>query len=143
MTSNCARKFVCGAALGTLLALAPAVVAAKDLCIQNNIFGGGAPIVGKGFTLPGKGKCKPFVGFIGSSGATGSACTSTSGNVTHFTIYDNAVEVVWFDLILPLPSTTYNFAEVCTADTGFGGSCNSIGITLNVDYCPSTVTIPE
>jgi hypothetical protein len=39
-------------------------------------------LVGKGFRVPGKGRCKPFMGLVDGYGSdlTGSACTSTSGS---------------------------------------------------------------
>lgn len=135
--TRCARH----ALLGALLLVAPSTVYAKDLCIQNNIYSG--PIVGKAFSLPGKGKCKPFIGTVGGGSLTGTACTNTAGTITHFTIVDSALEALSLDIILPLPVSSPNyFARFCAADIGSGSSCNVLGITISVDYCAATVTIP-
>ena len=138
-TSQCPRP----ALLAALLLVAPAMGYAKDLCIQSNIYSG-QPIVAKGFSLPGKGKCKPFLGEVGGEPWTGTVCTNTAGQVTRFTIVDSALEALLLELILPLPVSSPNyFARYCQADIGGGGTCSGVDLTsISVDYCPTTVTIP-
>jgi hypothetical protein len=72
--------------LGLVLATV-ATAQAKDLCVILPSFEGGAlEIVGKRFTVPRKGQCKPFNGFIAQglgvvSGppVSGAGCTSADG----------------------------------------------------------------
>jgi hypothetical protein len=72
-------------ALGLVLATV-ATAPAKDLCLSIPNFFGQAPLVGKGFQVPPKNKCKPFNGFTQgsfSSFVAGAGCTSADGFAFH------------------------------------------------------------
>jgi len=71
----------------SILVVVPGVSLAKDFCISFP----GLPnqIVGRGFTVPGKGQCKPFTGFYtpgGNAPVAGTGCTSTDGSVFSLTL---------------------------------------------------------
>jgi hypothetical protein len=81
-------------ALGLVLAFV-AAAQAKDLCLSIPNFFGQAPLVGKGFQVPPKNKCKPFNGFTQgsfSSFVAGTGCTSADGFAFHlaFTAHNTA-----------------------------------------------------
>src|SRR5262245_59427734 len=67
-----------------LLAASPALAA--DLCINSAVLG---LVVGKGFTLPSKNKCKPFVGFGFGGMAAGTGCRTADGSLfrLHYTLH--------------------------------------------------------
>jgi hypothetical protein len=68
------------AGVATILLLAPGLASAKNFCIS------GFPnpsyiMLGQGFTVPKKGKCKVWIGFVEEPliASTGTGCTSTDG----------------------------------------------------------------
>jgi len=78
----------------SILVLAPGASLAKDYCISFTAFPG-SEIVGRGFTVPGKGQFKPFTGFFlpgENDAAAGTGCTSTDGSNLSFTITTSAPE---------------------------------------------------
>lgn len=81
-------------ALGFVLATV-AMTRAADLCLTIPNFFGQTPLVGKGFQVPPKNKCKPFNGFTRggfSSFVVGTGCTSADGFAFHlsFTAHNTA-----------------------------------------------------
>jgi hypothetical protein len=68
--------------------------------------------VGKGFSVPGKGKCKSWNGmylpsFAAVSISTGTACTSSDGTMLRINLVTSRVGVAFNDYIqLPLPDLT-------------------------------------
>ena len=73
--------------LALVLATA-AAVQARDLCLTIPNFFGAVPLVGKGFRVPPRNRCKPFNGFTqGGSGiptfVAGTGCTSADGFAFH------------------------------------------------------------
>jgi hypothetical protein len=74
----------------------PLTTWAGDLCLdaaQPNVPTLAAPIIiGRGFTVPKKNKCKPFIGVVATSvpaqpsAVTGAACTSFDGRNVTFTL---------------------------------------------------------
>jgi hypothetical protein len=97
-------------ALGLVTALA-GTARASDFCIEyteSNLLWG--QLVGKGFRVPGPGRCKPFYGFAagGATGRTltGSACTVSAGDKVRFTLTESYPGgwsgVFHVDLVLPL-----------------------------------------
>jgi hypothetical protein len=87
---------------------------AADFCIKHWRVGEGVyfDMVGKGFRVPGKGRCKPFVGFSASAqdpgvyDETGSACTATDGSKVRFVLTEMdraSSNVTFFEISLPLP----------------------------------------
>ena len=125
----------------TLVALVTGVRAAqaKDLCIVTSVYGG--TLVGPGFTIPGKGKCKPFAGFISNEPFSGAVCTSSDATLVHFTLNDAYLTTTVLDMNLPLPTSTVSNASYCHADVaGPYGNCMYGGITATVEYC--TMKIP-
>jgi hypothetical protein len=98
--------------LASLVALSISAVAgqAADFCIVQT--GGlGLTYVGKGFTIPPKGKCRSWLGFTTLSSttfiSTGTACTISSGANLHLGITTplpiDGAGVVADDIVLPLP----------------------------------------
>jgi len=78
----------------SILVLVPGVSMAKDFCINFTAFPTSG-FVGRGFTVPGKGQCKPFTGFFtaaNNSPATGTGCTSTDGSNLSLTILSSEPE---------------------------------------------------
>jgi len=130
-------------ALAAVLLLAPQIMHAADFCLVN------PPLVGKGFKIPSKGKCKPFLGFgTGVTGIwTGGACTNSLGTLVHIGVQslDNfGIESVSIDLSLPALTGS---GEDCVADTNLAGGglspglCTSIATSV-VACSPSTVPVP-
>ena len=87
-----------GSLLASALLLATATTAeAKDLCISvpaglGWTTGSGTALVGKGFRVPGRNRCKPFSGIQRDYGpAVGTGCTSTDGFTftLHVTMHRN------------------------------------------------------
>src|SRR5580765_5169613 len=108
--------FVLGAAL-----MLAATVQAKDFCVQTDDSAIASPgshtlFVGKHFSIPRSGKCKPWLGFTPnlhetpypSGQQSGVACTASDGTHVTFSIstqiptYGFALDVI----TLPLPSLT-------------------------------------
>jgi hypothetical protein len=108
------------------------VAEAKDLCITTNLFGNDG-IVGQGFSIPGKNRCKPFNGFVGSGPdwiATGTGCTNADGSLFRVSIIGttsstNNSNPIHLNCTLPQPALT-------------GGSCL---ITLGFPADPSNEMI--
>jgi hypothetical protein len=97
-------------ALALLLATAT-VAAAGDFCITvapND----STKYVGKGFSVPGKGKCKSWNGvylpsFAAVSVSTGSGCTSSDGTTFRLNLVTSRDGVAFNDyIVLPLPGLT-------------------------------------
>jgi hypothetical protein len=86
---------------------------AADFCIKHYRPGFGAffSMVGKGFKVPSKGRCKPFLGFATSTQSldifdvTGSACTATNGSNVQFVLTEihRFGSVSFVSMTLPLP----------------------------------------
>ena len=97
----------------TLLILTPGVVLAKNYCI------GGFPnsayiLVGIGFTVPAKGKCKQWTGFNadGPLATAGVGCTSSDGSNLSLTLTTGSSGFVEIDVVgLSLPSQTGGVAS--------------------------------
>lgn len=98
--------------LSALVSLAPAAQA-KDYCLFDQT----VPdyiLVGRGFTIPAKGKCKPWTGFNAQGGqnspTAGTGCTSSDGShlnltlTTSFPQNGGDVEIDSITLSLPLQS---------------------------------------
>src|SRR5215469_7196170 len=70
--------------------------ARADYCL--NINSGAYIIVGRGFTVPAKGKCKAWVGFSAQSNdnqpSTGTGCTSSDGMTLNFTLITSFAESI-------------------------------------------------
>ena len=95
------------------LALLPQTSLSKDFCIH---FGQASIVsVARGFTVPKKGTCKPWTGFIGgvameNAPTVGTACTSSDGShlsITYTGSIPTAGGIVFIDSItLSLPDLT-------------------------------------
>ena len=77
-----------------LLGLLAPVCASANFCIRvNGGFGnGGTSFIGKGFTLPAAGLCKPWAGFTKTAStvianSTGAGCLSSDGKVLTVTVF--------------------------------------------------------
>ena len=74
----------------TLMAGLAGAAHASDYCID--VFDGGTyTVVGKGFRVPGKNRCKPFMGFTTQGfDVTGSACTAADGSHMQVVLTESA-----------------------------------------------------
>ena len=80
---------------------------ASDLCIAN----GGVTLVGKGFGVPLRGKCKPWLGYVvnfetGPNSSTGTACTASDGShvaIDVTTMYPGSSDTIFNTIMLPIP----------------------------------------
>jgi hypothetical protein len=122
------------------LALGVRVAQAKDLCINTSVYG--ETIVGPGVTIPSKGKCKPFAGFMSNQSFSGAVCASSDGTLVHFTLHDGYLTTTVLDMNLPLPTSTVSNAAYCHADVGGPyGNCMFGGITASVGYCTTKIPV--
>ncbi len=127
----------------TLLFLTPGVVLAKNYCIS------GFPntnyiLVGQGFKIPAKGKCKAWTGFNaqGNFPTAGMGCTSSDGSnfsvtLTTGFVADSFVDIDAISLSLPAQTGEY------LSQTLDGGTVTSSGPASGiVGGACSTNTIP-
>ncbi|MEW6268216.1 MAG: hypothetical protein AB1689_02825 [Thermodesulfobacteriota bacterium] len=113
--------------LAALLALALGVVGgtafAADLCITVNP-ADSTRYVGRGFTIPGKGKCRAWNGvylpsFANVSVTTGTGCTSSDGTVLRLHLVSMRETVAFNDyIVLPLPSLSGGTLDEVVAQFG-------------------------
>ncbi len=122
----------------TLLILTPGVVLAKNYCI-GGFFNPSYILVGIGFTVPGKGKCKPWAGFNaeGNLPTAGMGCTSSNGSNLSLTLTTGNEVGGWVEMdviSLSLPSQTgedaaqilESSAVESSSATGIsGGACST------------------
>jgi hypothetical protein len=121
-----ARIFV---ALGLVLAVLGGTASAADFCITVS-----PPdtthYVGRGFTVPGKGKCKAWNGvflpsFANVSVTTGTGCRSSDGTTLRLHLVSMRETVAFNDyIVLPLPSLTGGTLDEVVAQ--FGSSVTHI-----------------
>ena len=98
--------FVALVSIIVLFTSIPAV--AGDMCLDL----GGCKYVGKGFTKPSKGKCKPWQGFVRedpgicpNGTTTGVACVNAAGTELRLALTTTSANGVFFDDVrIPLPS---------------------------------------
>jgi hypothetical protein len=114
--------------LAALLSLAPAAQA-KDYCLFDQTVPSYV-LVGRGFTIPTKGKCKAWTGFTAQAGfnspTAGTGCTSSDGShlaltlTTSFPQNGGDVEIDSINLSLPAQSgaSNFNFLSGGTASSG-------------------------
>jgi len=102
------------------------LAAGSDFCITNI-----ETMVGKGFHVPPRGKCKPWLGYTingegGPNSGTGTACTAADGShvaITVTTMYPASADTIFTSITLPLPlgTGTPTFSETgLVAPTGYG-----------------------
>ncbi len=121
----------------------PRLADAKDYCLRLN---GVADLVGKNFSLPAKGKCKPFNGFAQGEFTSapffsGDVCTSSDGSTAHFNLLStNSLGIEGLNLSLNVATKTGSGQE-CIADTGAGGSCGAVSVAP-ADCNPNPVPVP-
>jgi hypothetical protein len=121
--------------LATLLALLPGAVRAGDFCIIVSPTDS-TKYVGKGFKVPGPGKCKSWNGvylpsFAAVSVSTGTGCTSSDGTTLRINLVTSRETVAFNDyIVLPLPELTNGtLAEIVPQ---FGNdTLNLTGITAS------------
>lgn len=115
------------ARIAALLALALALLGgtalAADLCISVNP-PDSTHYVGRGFTIPGKGKCKAWNGvylpsFANVSITTGTGCTSSDGTTLRLHLVSMRETVAFNDyIVLPLPSLSGGTLDEVVAQFG-------------------------
>ena len=139
------------AAAVALLPLAPAAALAKNYCIS------GFPntsytLVGQGFTLPPKGKCKTWVGFNPEGGnwpTTGTGCTSSDGTSFSLTATTGAessgfAEIDAISLALPAQTgAVVGQIIVNSAVTTFGPSNGVLGVVCSTNTIPAASTTQD
>jgi len=135
--------------LALLLGLIAPLCDAADFCIAvNNGFGqGGTTFVGKGFTLPAAGTCKPWSGFAKTASSviamsTGTGCRSSDGKLVEFTIASTdpaflGAGVIASDHIRFCPAGDLN----CPL-SGFGVGVFSNGNAASQTCTTALVTLP-
>jgi hypothetical protein len=129
-----------------LLAFAPSAAQAKDYCVKLP----SAPtyiLVGRGFSIPPKGQCKPWTGFglqLGeNSPSVGTGCTSSDGTHLSLTIStsfpENVGQFVTDAITLTLPMQTGTDGQILFAPPAAPqvGSLDATGAT-----CPTKNAIP-
>ena len=101
----------------------PAIALAKtkNYCINFNVAPGAVLLVGRGFSLPSKGKCKAWQGSVSGSAATfnypvgGNGCTSSDGSNFSLTVTGASQHNGGFAFIgsasLDLPAQTGTYQE--------------------------------
>lgn len=105
--------------------LAPLCSNASDYCIAvNGGFGQyGTSFIGKGFTLPAPGACRPWSGFAKTASSviaisTGAGCRSSDGKVLELTISSTDPQYLGPDTV---SSDHIRFCPAGTSDCPFGG----------------------
>jgi hypothetical protein len=130
------------------LLLLAATTEAKDFCISAN--DGVATLVGKGFSLPRRNKCKPFSGFVPETTGllAGNVCLSSDGRAARFNLHAaNGFGIEAFDFTLSLPTLIGSGVD-CVADTNTTsgglsrGGCNSFA-TAKVACNSLPVLVPS
>jgi hypothetical protein len=140
--------------LTTLLATAPRNARAADFCVAvNGGFGsGGTSFVGKGFTSPANGTCKPWAGIVKTAStvvgtSTGAACLSNDGKLLTITLHStdpqffgNGTSVTDHIELCPLASTLGCPGSSGQFDNGsfFSGPAAQVTCTKKVTSIPST-----
>ena len=118
-----------------LLGLIAPVCASAHYCIKvNGGFGnGGTSFIGKGFTLPTAGLCKPWSGFAKTASSvvaisTGTACRSGDGKVLELTIFSSDPEYMGAGVfsqdhirLCPAGAATCPFGGGTSFSSFFGG----------------------
>jgi hypothetical protein len=129
------------AAFVTLLILTPGIVLAKNYCIRG-FTNTSWVYVGQGFTVPGKGNCEPWTGFVAGQSsnipAEGIGCTSSNGSNLSLTLTTGSkaggfVEIDAISLSLPSQTGGYvsqilesNTVTSFGPDSGItGGACST------------------
>jgi len=110
--------------------------------------------IGQKFSIPARGKCKPWLGFSLLGGetfpSTGSACTSTDGTHVIISISTTPLdgfadaEHAYFDLSLPSLTLLHGFESALGPGTAGAASENSGDVnTVSVGICsPAKMPIP-
>ena len=116
-----------GASVMTLAVLVarPGLAEATDLCV--NVGPSQIMAVGKGFTVPASGKCKPFSGYVplAASTVSGVGCTSTDGAHLYLSLTRTFIGslVVVDEVSLSRHDLTGTVREAqLTPSSGFGSS---------------------
>jgi hypothetical protein len=145
MTTRCGMKKLAtlGAAVVLVTGLAQKASAA-DFCISyyENVINPTA-LVGRGFKIPARGRCRAFLGFkelFGTADVTGSACTASDGSAVNFVLTKSTrqfglASVLHLTVSLPLDqqigTILEQYANGNFANDLFGsaGPCSS-GVTI-------------
>jgi hypothetical protein len=149
------RKLKLLVASATLLTLAPSAALAKNYCISgfpNKSYS----LVGQGFTLPAKGKCKAWIGFNPEGGnwpTTGTGCTSSDGSNFSLTVTTGAesagesagfAEIDAITLDLPAQTGQVVGQEIVNSTvTTFGPSNGIVGEVCSTNTIPAAATAQE
>ncbi|HEV8438509.1 MAG TPA: hypothetical protein VGT40_10475 [Methylomirabilota bacterium] len=116
-----------------------AVAGATDYCVQNEYYD---VLVGKAFTLPGKGACVAFKGIFQDTdvAAFGNACGTSDGLQVRFSL----------SFVSEDQTGSYTFAldrshltgrgQMCATYTGVGGYCYPVAV-VKIPCSPTTVPI--
>jgi hypothetical protein len=127
----------------TVVLLFGSFAVAGDYCIYLSDFDG--VLVGKSFSLPGKGKCKPFQGYIDMNPflwAHGEACGSSDGTIINFNLSlvgSMSTGSLW--LYLYRDTLTGYTEKLCLLESGEDQWCHGAGASKVT--CPTkTMPIP-
>jgi hypothetical protein len=112
--------------------MAPGLSAAKDLCLTIN--SSTYVLIGKNFTVPMRGKCKPWTGLTvqgnSNSPSAGTGCTSSNGSHLNLTITTTFPELGGFFLdsvTLALPGLTGTDIDAQLGSGDSIGSFSAVG----------------
>ena len=130
MTRRIRQAVIAVTVLGFALGAAPAA-RAGDFCFNAGVYS----FVGKGFKVPGKGRCKPFTGwkeyiFGGASVVSGTACTPLIGDFMDLSLTSQqsiGSGAMLESIHVPLKanvSGAYNYQYV----NGASGSSTTVGV---------------
>ena len=143
------------AGVATILLLAPGLASAKNFCITG--FPNSSYIMlGQGFTVPKKGKCKVWIGFVEEPliASTGTGCTSTDGTELTLSIISSTStgfsEVDGIALSLPsltgsddvqVTESSSTLSDLLTGITGaVCGNTAVPSVATSLPAAPSTAT---
>jgi hypothetical protein len=121
----------------------PGLSSAQDFCIT--VGASSYVLVGKGFTVPGAGTCKPWTGFNsqGNSNApsAGTACTSSNAKIMALTITTTFPDFTNFfldSIKLPFPSKIGTDLNVKLAPTGnIVSNVSAVGVRCTTQAIPA------
>jgi len=137
------RLATCVALVGTLLWVGNA--RASDFCITEST-GLGLTFVGKSFKIPGKGKCKPWIGFVKSGAnypSSGTACTTSDGSEVSVSITTAPFDGITNSLVDFFSFSLPGLGSMDASELPLGGSPTFASGTATAGTCnPPKQTIP-
>ena len=120
----------------------PGLSAANDMCLTIN--SSTYVLVGKGFIVPPKGKCRPWTGLTAQSNtnspSSGTGCTSSDGSHLNLTITTSFPDFGLFFLdsvTLSLPSRTGTDVNISLGGGDSSGTFSAVAVTCAPQPIPA------